>query len=288
MLHELEERHGVDLGQSYKTKDSAKNFTHYIAESQRQQFICSLSEAQYFSFLMDGSTDAGNVEDEVVALLYCRKDDTTEAIWSCARYFSVQVPEKADADGLVQCLGSALRELGIENVLDQASVLGADGSRPILVGGETDGASVNIAEQNGMRGKLQRAILWLFWAWCYAHRLELACADALVSPLFQELSEMLLRLYYIYTKSPKKSRELAEIVIDLKEVFSFPDSGDAPVRSQGSRWIAHKRKALQRVVDRYGAYISHLSALIELGSRVTSRNGVKLSFLLELHCMWMC
>ena len=42
---------------------------------------------------------------------------------------------------------------------------------------------------------------------------------------------MLLRLYYtcMYAKFPKKSRELAEIVIDLKEVFSFPDSGDAPV-----------------------------------------------------------
>ena len=174
----------------------------------------------------------------------------------------MQVPEKAD--GLVRCLGSSLHELGIENALDQASVLGADGSRPILVGGGTDGASVNIAKQNGMKAKMQREIPWLFWAWCYAHRLELACADALISPLFKELSEMLLRLYHIYANSPKKSRELhvAEIVTDLKEVFSFPDSGDAPVRSQGSCWIAHKRKALQRVVDQFGAYIGHLSALV--------------------------
>ena len=85
---------------------------------------------------MDGSTDAGNVEDKVVALLYCRKDDATEVIKSCSRYFSVQVPEKADEDSHVRCLGSPLHELGIENVLDQTSVLGADGSRPILVGGE--------------------------------------------------------------------------------------------------------------------------------------------------------
>ena len=32
---ELEERHGVDVGFAYRTKDSAKIFTHYIAESQR-------------------------------------------------------------------------------------------------------------------------------------------------------------------------------------------------------------------------------------------------------------
>ena len=48
-----------------------------------------------------------------------------------------------------------------------------------------------------------------------------------------------------YANSPNKSRELAEIVTDLNEVFAFPDSGDAPIGSQGSRWIAHKRKALQ-------------------------------------------
>ena len=49
-LHELEVRRGVDLGQSYKTKDSAKLFTHYIAESQRQGFFHSLSSAQFFKF----------------------------------------------------------------------------------------------------------------------------------------------------------------------------------------------------------------------------------------------
>ena len=50
----------------------------------------------YFSFLTDSSTDPDNVEDEVVALLYCRKDDATEAIKSCARYLSVQVPKKQE------------------------------------------------------------------------------------------------------------------------------------------------------------------------------------------------
>ena len=48
------------------------------------------------------------------------------------------------------------------------------------------------------------------------------------------------------------------IVKELREVYEFPRGGNRPVRSQESRWISHKRKALQRVVDRYGAYISHL------------------------------
>ena len=131
-----------------------------------------------------------------------------------------------------------------------------------MIGGGTDGASVNVSEQNGMMGKLQQVCPWMFWAWCFAHRLELACKDALSSQLFKDIDDMLFRLYYLYSKSPKKSRKLSDIV-DLKEVFEFPKGGNLPVRSQGSRWINHKRKALQRFVDRYGAYIHHLLTLVE-------------------------
>ena len=53
------------------------------------------------------------------------------------------------------------------------------------------------------------------------------------------------------------------VVEELKEVFALPDSGNIPIRSEGSRWINHKRRALQRVVDRYGAYTSHLNTLAE-------------------------
>ena len=89
-------------------------------------------------------------------------------------------------------------------------------NQPIVVGGRTDGASVNIAQQNSMKGKLQRELPWLYWTWCFAHRLELACKNALSSSLFKEVSEMLAKLFSIYSKSPKKSRELSEIVEDLK------------------------------------------------------------------------
>ena len=58
---------------------------------------------------------------------------------------------------------------------------------PVLVGGSSDGASVNISDCNGVRGQLQRALPWLFWAW---HRLELACNDACCSPLNSPPSHM--------------------------------------------------------------------------------------------------
>ena len=87
-LHELEVRHGVDLGLSYKTKNSAAEFTHYIAKSQRQLFVQSVSAVSFYSILMDGSTDAGNVENELVAVQYCSIDDVNEEQRTCVRYES--------------------------------------------------------------------------------------------------------------------------------------------------------------------------------------------------------
>ena len=86
---------------------------------------------------------------------------------------------------------------------------------------------------------------------------------AFSSRLFHDIDDMLLRLYYLYEKSPKKCRELSELINDLKEVYELPEGGSVPVRSHGSRWITDRRKALQRVVDRYRAYLSHLSTLAE-------------------------
>ena len=149
--------------------------------------------------------------------------------------------------------------MDVENLCHKELVLHV-ANQPVVVGGGTDGALVNIAEQNGMKGKLQKELPWLFWTWCFAHRLELACKNALSRTLFREISDMLANLFSIYSKSPKKSRELSEIVEDLKMVFDMPAGGNMPVRCQGT---SHKRKALQHIIDRYGAYINHIAALTE-------------------------
>ena len=53
-------------------RDSAKAFTGYIAKSQGQTFLNMLpsSGTRFFGFLMDGTTDAGNQEGELIVLVY--------------------------------------------------------------------------------------------------------------------------------------------------------------------------------------------------------------------------
>lgn len=108
-----------------------------------------------------------------------------QEIRTYGRYLCVLEPVKADADGLVECLGRAVKPLGIDNLLEGECVLGdvSVHGLPVLVGCGTDGASANVPGQNGMRGKPQAA---LPWAWCYGHQLELACKDAFTSCLFRD------------------------------------------------------------------------------------------------------
>ena len=62
---------------SLQEKDSANMFTGYIATSQSQEFFKLLSSCHFYSYVMDGSTDRGTVENEP---MYCHKHDTKEVI----------------------------------------------------------------------------------------------------------------------------------------------------------------------------------------------------------------
>lgn len=224
----------MDLGHTYNTQESAKKFTAYIARSQKHAFLSKLfSESHFYSSLMDGSTDAGNVEDELIVLAYCNRDYANQQMRICTHFLIIEAPKKADASGLVKCVNKAVELLGVENVLNRDSVLSVK-DKPVLVGMGTDGANVNIGDHEGLKGQLQRALPWLFWGWCYAHRLELACKDAFSSLLFASVDEVLLGLYYLYEKSPKKCQELESIAKELQEVFDLV-KGDQPIRSCGTR-----------------------------------------------------
>lgn len=72
---------------------------------------------------------------------------------------------------------------------------------------------------------------------------------------------MLLRLYYIYEKSPKKCRELEDVVGELQKCVEFDSGGVQPVRASGSRWITHKLSAMKQVISKFAVYTHHLTTL---------------------------
>ena len=59
---------------------------------------------------------------------------------------------------------------------------------------------------------------------------------------------------------------MEEIVISLKQCLDDGDmshSGNKPIRVCETRFIDHKIAAMNRFIDRFGAYLSHLCSLTE-------------------------
>ena len=252
----LEERHGVDLGSGYKNDQACAEFVKYIAQEWRALLNSTLSKAKFFSIQGDGSTDSGNIEEELFLVLYFDPRAEDGKVHVRDKFLSVRQPKRANAEGLFECFGRALGHVGITNWESK------------LIGFGSDGASVNIGAR-GLRGHLEGSVPWVVVFWCLAHRLELALKDALKGTVFSAIDDMLLRAYHLYEKSPKKCRELDEVVASLKlcldqtEMPNATTKGNRPLRACGTRFVTHKVTALGRFINRYGAYIAHLITLTE-------------------------
>ena len=194
----LEARHGVDIGNSYVNENAGKTFCKFIAETRIVDLRKTVTNAKFFSILMDGSTDVGKIDDELFLVQWCDTDGIDEKIHSRMDFFTVYRPESGDAKGLFNCLQGALKQIGI---------------------GALKNASVNIAAA-GLKGMVEEELPWIFWMWCLAHRQELALKDALKGTVFDLMDNMLIRLYYVYEKSPKKCRELEELLLIYVSVLN--------------------------------------------------------------------
>ena len=251
---ELEERHGVDLGAGYKNDRACATFTEFISRDLQITLSSELSKHNFFSVQADATTDAGHVEVELYMVLHFDPSSTDRKVhvrntFLCGRYL-----KNGTGEGLYESLERAMQYVEI------------DDWKTKMIGFGCDGASANIAE-GGLKGILTREVPWIFMFWCLAHRLELSVKDALQSTFFGTIDDALLRLYYIYNKSPKKCRQLEDIIFELKsclEPSEMPiQGGSCPLRACGTRFVAHKVAALERVVDRFGAYLSHIVAMTE-------------------------
>ena len=74
---------------------------------------------------------------------------------------------------------------------------------------------------------------------------------------------MILRLFYLYQKAPKKLRQLRELHEIYKGAMDFLSDSCKPKKASGTRWISHKLGAMKTCLDKWGIYIQHLESLAE-------------------------
>ena len=136
-------------------------------------------------------------------------------------------------------------------------------------------ASVNRGCNNSIKTCLREESPWMVFIWCIAHRLELALSNALKTTMFQEVDDMLLKMYFLYKKAPKKLRQLEELHDLYQQSMEFDEGGVKPKKSSGSRWISHQLAAMKMCLDKWGIYIQHLETMTEHES-ITGKDKAKM------------
>ena len=67
----LDKAKNLDLGNTYVNHKSAKVFTHFIAEIEKNKIAEQLRMAKFLSVLSDGSTDSSVTEKEIIYARIC-------------------------------------------------------------------------------------------------------------------------------------------------------------------------------------------------------------------------
>ena len=170
---------------SYRNERAAANFVDTCSKILKDELITDLKNANYYSVLMDGSTDSSVIGQVLVYVLFLNKGVPT------VKFSSIESIQSTDADGLLSSLKDSFEQ-------------GVDQFKNHIHGLNINSASVNTGVHNGLGTKISKDYApWLTVIHCFNHRLELATKDALKGSFFDEIDTMLLKLYYLYKKSPK-------------------------------------------------------------------------------------
>ena len=271
----LEEMHRVKFGDAYRNRPSCGEFIDYVGEDIGDTLNKDLAQAKYFSALSEGSTDSTSKEQECVFALHfdpklSDKEDRVEVKMSFLGLKELNSADSgASVDGVVNTITGTFESLGITNYNNK------------LIGFGANGASVNRGNKNGVKKKLREIMPWLIFNWCLSHRLELAIEEVLKGTGFGDVDKMLLGLYYIDDKSPKKLSELTELFQHMKDmqVDDFELGTVKPIRACGTRWISHKLAAMCVAFDKYGLFISHIKEMSQDKSCASSARAKMTGYL---------
>ena len=100
----LEEKHGANLGTGYKNDKACAVFVELIAKERREVLLHAVSKAKFFSIQADGTTDKGNIEEEMFHVVYCDFQSSDMKVQAHSRFMATS----ANAAGLFECFKQAM------------------------------------------------------------------------------------------------------------------------------------------------------------------------------------
>lgn len=237
-LLSLQKLNGLDLRVAYQNRMAASVFIASIAEVQVRSVVDKLNEQEFFSILLDGSTDKSTIEQEIV---YARLLDINLKPYNM--FLGLMPVKGACAIDIADELGDFLDRLGVTDWKGRLSSLG------------TDGASVNTGSQGGLGTILKKDIPYMLQIHCVAHKLELSVLDACKTVSYvNEFQTTVKGVLKFYSRSSKRLRELS-LTNDIMDT-------NASLRKFGKwnpiRWIMSKSRILRVMNENYVSTVTHL------------------------------
>ena len=80
---------------------------------------------------------------------------------------------------------------------------------------------------------------------------------------------MLSKLYWLYQESPKRLTQLKELSEAVEKLIPKPTKAD------GTRWIDFKFWTMEKDLENYGPYMTHLKQLTHTDSQLKKREEIK-------------
>ncbi|XP_062580077.1 zinc finger protein 862-like [Saccostrea cucullata] len=256
----LDEKKGIDVGQTYRNVNSCKEFLVSIAAVERKKIEHNLRDAKFCTIMSDGSTDVSVIENEIVYVHFALKGKI-----HC--YFLGLIEcEHANAEGIFDAIFKAVDFEDIPKSEMYNKIIAFAG----------DGASVNTGEINGVISHFRRNINSnILMIKCVSHRIELAFKDAMKSStLYNKIFDMLGQLFKFYHNSPKQMAGLKSAAEACKKSLRHP------TRVGGTRWVGHVLTALKNLLIGYKVFITHLEQVASVRSQSSAQSKAK--FFLKL------
>ena len=238
---QLDEKKGLDVGQTYRNDKQAATFSGFIAEIERQKLVSDINNSKFLTIICDGSTDSGVQEEEIVYVRYCNSGEINTS------FVALGSPERADADGIFKVISDSLNNVGIKDWHNK------------LVGVGSDGANVMTGKKGGVVAKWKQLQPLLQGVHCFAHRLELAFKDVVKNiNYYSKMSTLLMGLYYFYHNSSLNRENLKRSYTALKITPLMPS------RVGGTRWLGHMERALETFWTGYTPIRTHLQQVFKI------------------------
>ena len=190
-LIELQEKNSLSLGKNYHNIMCCKMFVRSIAGSISHSLDNDLESARFVSYLSDGSTDSGIIEQEIIYTRYVKNGEV------CTRFAGIAETKTVDSPGLLETI---------------ETVLGEHISEDKVYSKVVNGASVMSGDISGVRTLMKGKQPGLANTHCVAHKLELCVTDSNKSDdVFKKMQETTGDIFIVYYKSPKKRREIKDL-----------------------------------------------------------------------------